>query len=74
MPLVSIAPGDDNLTGYVFRFDPETGTVSKIGVQTEGVISGNLVGITHGVSAGDIVAAAGVSFLRDGQRVKLIGQ
>ncbi len=74
VPLVSIAPGDDNLTGYVFRFDPETGTVSKIGVQTEGVISGNLVGITHGVSAGDIVAAAGVSFLRDGQRVKLIGQ
>jgi RND family efflux transporter MFP subunit len=74
VPLIAIAPGDGAAMGYVFKFDEQTGTVRKTPVRGDGGASGNLVGATEGVSAGDIIAAAGVSFLRDGQRVKLMGQ
>lgn len=73
VPLVAIAPGPDENTGYVFKFNPDTGTVVKTFVQGE-TVRDNLVGLTEGVGPGDIVAAAGVSFLDDGQRVTLIGQ
>ena len=72
VPLVAIAAGDDEAPGYVFKYDPETGTVSKVAVDGRAGRE-NLVEITSGVAAGDILAAAGVSFLRDGQRVKLMG-
>jgi RND family efflux transporter MFP subunit len=74
VPLVAIAPGTGETRGYVFKFDPEGGVVRRTPIKSDGSISGNLVSITDGVSAGDIVAAAGVSLLRDGQRVKLMGQ
>lgn len=74
VPLVAIAPGNDQTQGYVFRYDPASGTVAKTAVTSEGIISGNLISITQGVGAGDIVAGAGVSFLRDGQQVKLLGE
>ncbi len=73
-PLVAIAPGDDTAQGYVFKYDSANGVVRKTPVQGAGVVSGNLVSIGEGVEAGDIIAAAGVSFLRDGQRVKLLGE
>jgi len=34
----------------------------------------NRVLISEGITAGDIVAVAGVSFLRDGQKVKLLSE
>ena len=74
IPLVAVAPGDEAARGYVFKFDRESGTVRKTPIHGEGNVSGNLIGATKGVAAGDIIAAAGVSFLRDGQRVKLMGQ
>lgn len=74
VPVVAIVEGDENAAGYVFKFDPDEGVVRKVPVADGATVSGNLVGISQGVSAGDIVAAAGVSFLRDGQRVKLLGQ
>lgn len=74
VPLVAIAPGDGEARGYVFKFDKDAGVVRKTPVMSEGVIQGNLVGITEGVQAGDIVASAGVSLLRDGQRVTLLGE
>jgi RND family efflux transporter MFP subunit len=74
VPLIAIAPGDDRARGYVFRFNKKTGTVQKVPVQGGGGASGNFIVATEGVSAGDIIAAAGVSFLRDGQRVKLMGR
>jgi len=73
VPLVAIAPGDDENKGYVFKYDPETGTVIKTPVEGRAGRE-NLVEITSGVGPGDILAAAGVSFLRDGQKVKIIGQ
>ena len=74
VPLVAIAPGDDNARGYVFKYDSASGRVRKTAIQSEGNISENLIGVTQGVAAGDIVAAAGVSFLRDGQAVRLMGE
>ena len=74
VPLVAIAPGDKNARGYVFKYDTENGVVRKTPFHSNGAVSGNLISITEGVEAGDIVAAAGVSFLRDGQRVKLMGE
>lgn len=74
VPLVAIAPADKNARGYVFKFDAANGIVRKIAVVGQGGVRGNLIGITEGVEAGDIIAAAGVSLLRDRQRVKLMGQ
>ncbi|MFT6581200.1 MAG: RND family efflux transporter MFP subunit [Alphaproteobacteria bacterium] len=73
VPLVAIAPGDGEARGYVFKYDAETGMVKKTEVSGK-YASGNMIGVSKGVAAGDIIAAAGVSFLRDGQRVKLMGQ
>ena len=74
VPLVAIAPADANARGYVFKYDAENGVVRKTPIVGEGGVSGNLIGVTEGVEPGDIVAAAGVSFLRDGQPVKLLGE
>ena len=37
-------------------------------------VGGGGAQLAEGVGAGDVLAAAGVSFLRDGQRVKLLGE
>jgi RND family efflux transporter MFP subunit len=74
VPLVAIAPGDASAKGYVFKFDETSGTVNRVPVKGGGGIRGNLVGVTEGVEPGDIIAAAGVSLLRDGQRVSVAGQ
>jgi len=74
VPLTAIAPGDAEAQGYVFVFSPGEGIVRRIAVQGGSGVSGNFVEISEGVAAGDIVASAGVSFLRDGQAVKLLGE
>ena len=74
VPLTAIAPGDENAGGYIFVFDPEERVVRKTPVRGADTAFNNLVSIVEGVSAGDIVASAGVSFLRDGQPVKLLGE
>ena len=74
VPISAIAPGsnaDAAREGYVFVFDPETSSVKKTRVTGDGVRD-NMAVITEGVSAGDIVAIAGVTFLSDGQEVKLL--
>ncbi len=73
VPLVAVSPSNDANSGHVFKFDPETGTVVKVTI-VGGAGRDNLLAVTEGVAPGDILAAAGVSFLRDGQKVKLIGQ
>jgi hypothetical protein len=37
-------------------------------------VEGNRVMITEGIAPGDVIAVAGVSFLRDGQEVKLMSE
>jgi RND family efflux transporter MFP subunit len=56
----------------VFVFDPATSTVHTRNVQTAGVRE-NMIIVSSGLEAGDIIAAAGVSYLHDGQKVRLLG-
>ncbi len=73
VPVSAIAAGDAPGQGFVFVFDPQTSTVKKTAVKGKGV-QDNRVFITEGIAPGDVIAVAGVSFLRDGQEVKLMIQ
>ena len=73
VPVSAIAAGDEPGKGYVFVFDAESSTVKRTAISAQGV-EDNRVNITQGVAPGDIIAVAGVSFLRDGQQVKLMPQ
>lgn len=74
LPLSAIAPGEESGKGYVFIFEPASSTVRKMPVEGRGGVRDARVLVSSGVQAGDIVAVAGVSFLRDGQKVKLLAQ
>jgi len=56
---------------FVYVFDPETSTVKQRAVMIAGIRENALI-VVDGLSKGERVAAAGVSFLRDGQAVKLL--
>jgi RND family efflux transporter MFP subunit len=71
VPLSAVAQGGDARKAFVFVYDPQTSTVKKTQVFGDSV-RGNDVVITEGVQAGDMIAVAGVSFLEDGQKVKLM--
>ncbi len=76
VPISAILPGQDSQRpqeGHIFVFDPETSAVKKTPVKADGVRD-NMAVITEGVAAGDVVAIAGVTFLADGQEVKLLSQ
>lgn len=73
VPLVAISPSDKPGGGVVFKYDEASGTVLR--TEITGIAGrDNYIAVTEGVAAGDILAAAGVSFLRDGQKVKLLRQ
>ncbi|NVJ97998.1 MAG: efflux RND transporter periplasmic adaptor subunit [Alphaproteobacteria bacterium] len=55
----------------VYVFDPATSTVQSRTVQTAGVRD-NMIIVVDGLKAGDVIAAAGVSYLHDGQKVRLL--
>ena len=74
IPLVAVAPGDEQAQGYVFKFDADAGVVRKTPVEAGETVSGNLIAVADGIDAGDVIAAAGVSFLRDGQSVTLMSR
>lgn len=66
-------PGKNTDPGqaYVYVFDAATGTVKRRAVMIAGVRENSLI-IIDGLKPGEHVASAGVSFLRDGQSVKLL--
>ncbi len=70
VPITAIAPGDETSKGYVFVFEPQSSTVRRRAIEPKGVRD-NLIAV-NGVVAGDQVASAGVTFLHDGQPVKLM--
>ena len=74
IPITSIAPSDEQGKGFVFVFDPDERIVRRTPVTPGRSVFENLVAVASGVKAGDILASAGVSFLRDGQTVKLLGE
>ncbi len=71
VPVIAVAAGDSEAKSYVYIFDPDTSTVKKTPIEGGGIRDNDVV-VTKGVKAGDIIAIAGVSFLEDGQKVKLM--
>lgn len=71
VPLRALVPGVSSDDRHVFVYDAETATVRRTAVR-EGGLLGDRVIITGGIAPGDVVAVAGVSFLRDGQPVTLM--
>jgi RND family efflux transporter MFP subunit len=58
-------------TGTVFRYDEGSSTVKKRTITVGGIRDNRLV-VVDGVMPGDVLASAGVSYLSDGQKVKLL--
>ncbi len=63
-------PGETSTMG-VYVYDPDTSTVKRKQVTVGGIRENSLV-IVDGLAAGDRVASAGVSFLKEGQQVNLL--
>ena len=72
IPISSIMAGKDQQT-FVFVFDTEKQVVNKRQVQAENILD-NQIFISKGLVPGEIIATAGVTFLRDGQTVSLLEQ
>ena len=71
VPIQAILPANEIDQGYAFVYDPQTATVRKTPIKTLAA-QNNLMVVSDGLSAGDIIAVAGVSFLADGMKVKLM--
>jgi multidrug efflux system membrane fusion protein len=70
LPISALASGEGQ-KAYVFVYDVEKQILEKRLVQTESILN-NEVLVSVGLEPGEIIAIAGVSFLRDGQSVKLL--
>ncbi len=70
VPLTALSAGLDQKT-FVYVYNPENQQVHKTAVQTENILE-NEVFISSGLKDGEIIATAGVAFLRDGQQVTLL--
>jgi len=73
VPLQALLPASEANRGYAFVYDPKTSTVKKTAVRSRGLEEKKAI-VTEGLAAGDIIAVAGVSFLADGMKVKLMAQ
>jgi RND family efflux transporter MFP subunit len=73
IPLQAILPAPEKNRGYVFIYDTQTSVVKKTPARFSGIDQKKAV-VEEGLAAGDIIAAAGVSFLSDGMKVKLMKQ
>ncbi|MER2493656.1 efflux RND transporter periplasmic adaptor subunit [Catenovulum sediminis] len=69
IPVSALLAGKDKQT-FVFVYNPQTSLLEKRQVVAENIL-GNQVLITQGLTSGEIIATAGVSFLQDGQQVNL---
>ena len=70
LPIGAIGAGA-NQSAYVFVYDTSDQSVYKRTVKVENILN-NQVLISSGIKNGDIIAIAGVPFLRDGQHVNLL--
>ncbi len=70
IPTGALLAGPDESSGFVFVFDAGTSTVKQTAVTFGGVRDSSVI-VRSGLQTGDVIAAAGVSFLRDGQKVIL---
>jgi len=70
IPITALSAGLEQKV-YAFVFDKAEQVVRRTEVQTENILD-NEVYISSGLKQGDIIATAGIAFLRDGQKVTLI--
>lgn len=73
LPIQAILATKESNRGYVFVYDSQASTVRKTPVRVHGSEKKDTI-VYEGLRPGDIIAAAGVSFLADGMKVKLIKQ
>ncbi len=73
VPIQAILPAGEAKGGYAFVYNSETSTVKKTPIRFGGAQQGKAI-VSEGLAAGDIIAVAGVSFLADGLKVKLMKQ
>jgi len=73
LPIQAILPDKEANQGYTFVYDSNTSAVRKTPIRILGE-ERNMVIVSEGLSSGDIIAIAGVSFLADGMKVKLMKQ
>lgn len=71
VPVHAFLPGLEQEEHYVYLLDPQSSVVRKTHVKIQG-IQGDEVMVTNGIAPGDELVVAGVSFLRDGQKVKRV--
>jgi multidrug efflux system membrane fusion protein len=71
VPFQALLPALEPDRGFAFVYDPQTSTVKKTAVSSRGTEDKEAI-IYEGLAAGDIIAVAGVSFLADGMKVKLM--
>jgi RND family efflux transporter MFP subunit len=71
VPLQAILPVPDAKQGHAFVYDPKTSTVKKTLIHVGGSQHDQAI-VREGLAAGDIIAVAGVSFLADGLKVRLM--
>jgi len=71
IPAHAIRPTTDANVGFAFVFQPDSSTVKHVSIHWLGV-KDNMAVVTDGLSPGDVLAVAGVSFLSDGMKVKLM--
>lgn len=71
IPVQAFLPGIEKNEHFIYLFDAQSSTVRKTPVQIKG-LQGDEVVVVDGIAPGDILVVAGVPFLRDGQKVKLM--
>jgi len=71
IPMQAFLPGIEQKEHFVYLFDAQSSTVRKTALQIKG-IQGDEIVVVGGLSPGDVLVVAGVPFLRDGQKVKLM--
>jgi RND family efflux transporter MFP subunit len=71
IPLQAILPAAEANRGVAFVYDPQTSLIKKTTVRFQGAEQERIT-VTDGLEAGDVIAIAGVSFLADGMKVKLM--
>ncbi len=65
--------GESVSTVGIYVYDPATNTVIRRQVAVGGIRENRII-LLDGVAPGERIASAGVQFLRDGQKVKLLGE
>ncbi|MBE0368151.1 efflux RND transporter periplasmic adaptor subunit [Pseudoalteromonas aurantia] len=71
VPLSSIFSSSDSKTTFVWLYDIEMQTVKKHPVKKGTLLDQGIV-IIDGLKAGDWIATAGVNYLKEGQKVRLL--